>query len=465
VIDKEWRARFGILTAKLNISQSVEFRETTQILMPMVIGAFQPIVLIPFGLLTGFPVSQVEAILAHELAHIRRNDYLVNMLQSFIEVIYFFHPALWWVSEKVRTEREHCCDDIALTVCDDKMSLARALVKVAEWQSAPHLAMAFASKKPLLLQRISRVLGVTQKSDRLRANWPVIMILFTLLIGFSMYAVGQKKAIVKEKQVKRHVVKNVQTIPDIEGIDVEVPELIEVSSDPIINVHVNKVLREHSNDTLNKKMEEYQKKMDVFQAEMEPLQRRMEDLNLQMEKENFEMERYEREMEKLDWKKDKLMESREKLMEKQSALLHTDSKTNQPKLSESDLEKQLEEYEQQIKAQEQQITEFNSQIASVRKEAEAYKESESFKSIRKEIDEINKKIDDLGAKMGLTSFGLINYAPAPPAPARAPRAPAAPKMKGKVRLAAPPLPPKPNAVSVPKAAPLPPTPPKPPVKK
>lgn len=180
VMDKEWRVRFGVLTTKLNISQSVEFRETARILTPMVIGAFRPVVLIPFGLLTGFPVSQIEAILAHELAHIRRNDYLVNMLQSLIEVVFFFHPALWWISEKIRTEREHCCDDIALSICKDKMSLAKALVKVAEWQSAPHLAMAFASKKPLLLQRISRVLGIDPKPKRILINWPVTIIFLPL---------------------------------------------------------------------------------------------------------------------------------------------------------------------------------------------------------------------------------------------------------------------------------------------
>jgi uncharacterized coiled-coil protein SlyX len=149
VMDKEWRARFGVITAKMNISKSIEFRETAKILTPMVIGAFSPVVLIPIGLLSGFSTAQVEAILAHELAHIRRNDYLINMFQSFVEVLFFFHPAIWWLSDRIRAEREHCCDDIALAVCGDKMSLAHALVKVAEWQTAPRMAMAFASQEDL----------------------------------------------------------------------------------------------------------------------------------------------------------------------------------------------------------------------------------------------------------------------------------------------------------------------------
>jgi len=453
VMDKEWRVRFGVLTAKLNISQSVEFRQTTKILTPMVIGAFKPVVLIPFGFLTGFSTSQIEAILAHELAHIRRNDYLVNMLQSFVEVVFFFHPALWWISEKVRTEREHCCDDIALTVCNDKMSLAKALVKVAEWQSAPHLAMAFASKKPLLLNRISRVLGIDSKPKRILVNWPVTLVFLSLMVGFSMFAIGQKKEIIKERKTSKRN-QSVSVIKDIdssfeENINIQ-PTIVEDVSEPVIDVNIDNSF-EFANDTLEKKREEFQQKMEAFQLEMDPLQRRMEELNLLMEKENFEMERFQREMEKLEWKKDKLMDARNKLVEKRSSLLHPDSKSNQTKLSDNDLEKQLNDFEQQIKAQEQQITEFNTQIASSRKEAEAYEESEFVKSTKKEIDEINKKIDEIGAKMGLASLGIINYTSAP-RPPKAPKAPKSPKMKGKPVQFALPAPPAPTSAPAPKPA-------------
>ena len=453
VMDKEWRVRFGVLTAKLNISQSVEFRQTTKILTPMVIGAFKPVVLIPFGFLTGFSTSQIEAILAHELAHIRRNDYLVNMLQSFVEVVFFFHPALWWISEKVRTEREHCCDDIALSVCNDKMSLAKALVKVAEWQSAPHLAMAFASKKPLLLNRISRVLGIDSKPKRILVNWPVTLVFLSLMVGFSMFAIGQKKEIIKERKTSKRN-QSVSVIKDIdssfeENINIQ-PIIVEDVSEPVIDGNIDNSF-EFANDTLEKKREEFQQKMEAFQSEMDPLQRRMEELNLLMEKENFEMERFQREMEKLEWKKDKLMDARNKLVEKRSSLLHPDSKSNQTKLSDNDLEKQLNDFEQQIKAQEQQITEFNTQIASSRKEAEAYEESEFVKSTKKEIDEINKKIDEIGAKMGLASLGIINYTSAP-RPPKAPKAPKSPKMKGKPVQFALPAPPAPTSAPAPKPA-------------
>jgi len=204
VMNKEWRARFGVLTAKLKVYQSIELKESAKILTPMVIGTLQPVVLIPIGLLTGFPTSQIEAILAHELAHIRRHDYLVNILQSFVEVVFFFHPALWWLSERVRIEREHCCDDLAIEACEDRVSLAHALVGIAEWTSNHSLAMAFASKKPLLLQRVKRVLGVAPKSTRFFGNVPVTLLFFAALIGISAYAVGQDT--VKKKKAKTHQV-------------------------------------------------------------------------------------------------------------------------------------------------------------------------------------------------------------------------------------------------------------------
>lgn len=460
VMDKEWRVRFGMLTAKLNISQNVEFRETARILTPMVIGTLRPVVLIPLGFLTGFSMSQIEAILAHELAHVRRNDYLINMLQSLVEVVFFFHPALWWLSEKIRTEREHCCDDIALTICEDKMALARALVKVAEWQSAPYLAMAFASKKPLLLQRVSRVMGVIPKSNKIRATWPVTMLFLSLLVGFSMYAVGQKNKMSEKTTVNKQVKKNPisDQIISIEEQEESFAEPVVEIDEPVVNVEIHNTVGETRNDTLDKKMEEYQQKMDKLQSEMDPLQRRMDELYLLTEKESFEIERYERELEKLEWKKERLMESRSKLIDKRSALLNPNSKSGQAKLSESDLEKQLEEFEKQIKVQEQQITDFNQQIAAVRKESASYEESETVKNTKKEMDEISRKIDDIGAKMGLISLGLIEYTPAAPAPPKAPKVPKSPKItriKETGSIAAPPAPPaKPKTPSAPPAPPV-----------
>ncbi len=86
----------------------------------------RPAILVPVTFLTGLPAEQIEALLAHELAHIRRNDYLVSVLQSVAEVVLFYHPAVWWISRQIREEREFCCDDLAVTAGIDVLTYLRA---------------------------------------------------------------------------------------------------------------------------------------------------------------------------------------------------------------------------------------------------------------------------------------------------------------------------------------------------
>src|SRR4030095_11498069 len=88
--------------------------------VPVVIGHLKPVILFPIGILNSLPQNEVEAILLHELAHIARNDFLINLLQQFTEIIFFFNPAVIWVSSCIKSERENCCDDIAISVTQDK---------------------------------------------------------------------------------------------------------------------------------------------------------------------------------------------------------------------------------------------------------------------------------------------------------------------------------------------------------
>ena len=452
VMNREWRARFGVIIAKMNITQSVEFRESAKVLTPMVIGALSPVVLIPIGLLSGFSTTQVEAILAHELAHIRRNDYFINLLQSFVEVVFFFHPVIWWLSNRIRIEREHCCDDIALTVCGDKMSLAHALVKVAEWQTAPSMAMAFASKKPLLLQRVQRVLGIQPKPSRTLGTFPVMLFVLSLVIGLSVYAVAQKETKQeKPKKVTKYVTKKRNVPPrqvdkdEFEALPEvpEISEIAEITGEPLIEIDFDDMAGFSSdNDSLSKKMNEFHQKMQAFQNEMEPYRHRIEELRLEMEKQRFEVERFEREREKIEWKKDRASDVRSDLMEKRSDLFDRgDVKADQSnKSSESEMEKQLADFEQQIKTQEQTISELNSQITASRREA--LKAEEPMRKLEAEMRELENKMGEIGSKMEKESefMGNSNHnktlqvarMPKPPRPPKtlkaipAPTAPAAP---------------------------------------
>ncbi len=127
--------------------------------VPAVIGYFRPVVLIPLSVASGFPPEQLEALLAHELAHIRRHDYLVNLLQTAVETLCFYHPAVWWISSQIRCEREDCCDDVALSVCRNQTEYARGLVALEELRGRVP-ATALAAVGGSLLSRIRRIAGV-----------------------------------------------------------------------------------------------------------------------------------------------------------------------------------------------------------------------------------------------------------------------------------------------------------------
>lgn len=162
---KFWEHKLVELADKLQIRQQVRIVQSGIAQVPMVAGHFKPLILIPLGLLNGLSMAEVEAIICHELAHIKRRDYLVNLLQSFIEIIFFFNPAVLWLSKLIRTERENCCDDIALSCVADKKSYVKALISCQEFQmNTPEYAMALTGKKNDLLNRVSRMLFNTKST-------------------------------------------------------------------------------------------------------------------------------------------------------------------------------------------------------------------------------------------------------------------------------------------------------------
>jgi beta-lactamase regulating signal transducer with metallopeptidase domain len=157
------------LQQRLGVGRIIRYCECAYLETPAVIGWFRPVVLLPLKALTGLSEGQLEAVIAHELAHIRRLDGLVNLFQIAAETVFFYHPAVWWLSKRVRTEREHCCDDVALAVCGSPVEYARALALMAEWRAAPALAMA-ANRSPLA-ERVARMLGMApRESGRIHAG-------------------------------------------------------------------------------------------------------------------------------------------------------------------------------------------------------------------------------------------------------------------------------------------------------
>ena len=198
------QAMIDRLRSALDLRTVVLVRESARVAGPMIIGVLKPMLLLPAGLATGLSTRELEAVLAHELAHVKRYDYAVNLLQSVVETLYFFHPALWWLSARVREEREHCCDDMAVQVCGDKgRALARALARIEERRleraTTPALAMAFAGKRQLLLHRVQRVLGLSTRSLVSNRSLAGLTLTTLLLVSASVYAIQRQDKLQQPK--------------------------------------------------------------------------------------------------------------------------------------------------------------------------------------------------------------------------------------------------------------------------
>ncbi len=166
------------LLGALRVSAPVRLGESALVQVPTVIGWLRPIILLPATAVTGLSPTQLELILAHELAHIRRRDYLVNLLQTAVESLLFYHPAVWWVSRRMRIEREHCCDDLAVAAGGNAARYARALADLEGLRAAPSLAMAASGGS--LWDRIARLVGPPEHLSRASRGLATVLTLSVL---------------------------------------------------------------------------------------------------------------------------------------------------------------------------------------------------------------------------------------------------------------------------------------------
>ncbi len=216
IISNEWLTKIATFKTQLNIQKEVQVFLSLHVKEPITFGHFKPIILLPISLVTGFDTAAIETILLHELAHIKRHDYLVNLGQSIIEIILFYHPLVWWLSKDIRELREHCCDDLVLSLGDNRITYVETLTAL-QWRKVGgvtnRLSMSASGGEAGFTRRIKRMFGVEEE----RGSFRQLMGMFLVLLVFAVGGMW---------------VKNELSIPD------------KMSSDKIFVVHKNTTLSE-----------------------------------------------------------------------------------------------------------------------------------------------------------------------------------------------------------------------------
>ncbi len=209
-VDDSVHNKLRRLSEKLQVKRAVQLLESALVQVPTVVGWLRPVILLPASVLTGLSSEQLEALLAHELAHIRRYDYLINMLQTIVETLGFYHPAVWLVSHRIRIERENCCDDLAVSISGDRVRYARALTLMEEIRTGRN-ELAVAATGGSLFSRIRRLVN-KESTDGSRAGWIpfVITILLIAIISVPTTIALTTKYKTQEPQQETDVMGNVK---------------------------------------------------------------------------------------------------------------------------------------------------------------------------------------------------------------------------------------------------------------
>jgi beta-lactamase regulating signal transducer with metallopeptidase domain/prenyltransferase beta subunit len=178
------------------VQQTVKILEASFAAAPAVVGWWRPVILLPVEVVTGLSVNHMTAVLAHELVHIRRRDSLVNALQAVVETVLFYHPAVWWISGRIRIERENCADDAVVATFGDRVAYAKALTAVAELCPRQATSMVAANGGDLK-SRIVRILNGGDRSDRRISVWgwlpvPGLLLILTATMTAPLSALTQE---------------------------------------------------------------------------------------------------------------------------------------------------------------------------------------------------------------------------------------------------------------------------------
>jgi bla regulator protein blaR1 len=430
-----WDDRIIELSKQLHISTAVRLLQSGIAKIPVAIGFLKPVILFPVAMLASLPANEIEAILIHELAHIKRKDFLVNLLQSIIEIIFFFNPAVLWVSSLIKIERENCCDDIAVDYTGSKQSYIKALLSFQEYNLSTEasLATAFVGEKKYLLDRVKRIIYNNNKTlNNMEKKFLAAGIIITSVCIFTFSTSNAQK--IEEKVTEKIIT---ETIPNSstknadEGLSVSEEASTKVSDiNNVFNGKVSTVVNGKKYIVVSKsdqvkelyvdgqkiateKIVDYKAVTDKIiqqtKIDLEQSKKDMAQSKIDMEQSNRDIEKSKRDMEKSleDLKQSKRdMEQSKKDME-QSRIDMEQSKRDMEQSridmaqSRIDMEQSRKDMEQSRILQEKIIEDFISEhIISNKKELNSYKinNNELIVNGIKQSDAIHKRIKEKYAK-------------------------------------------------------------------
>lgn len=411
----EWEKRFTELRRQLQVSAPVQLLQSGLTRIPVVVGFLKPVVLLPVGMLTALPPAEVEAILMHELAHIRRKDILVNLLQHFVEIVFFFNPAVKWVSNLIRTERENSCDDIAVGYSSDKRNYINALIAFegSGLAGGSTLVNAFAADKGHLLDRVKRIINNHNKTlNYMEKKFLIAGIVLTSMLTFAFSpaklresliaenpgptssaiyrpateadtiprkgrtpATADKSTIIKKVDGKKYkVITKDGQVSELYVNDKKIPaEKLSSYQDIMDDIMEQLALEKSKSDAdMDRSMHEVElslQKIEESRAEMEALQEKIEESSLEMKEAHEKME--------LD------LQQHENEINKEN--LHSET-------SEQDMKRAKIELEEQKKIMDQELAQNKLAIEQSRKEFE--KAKIEMERAKKDIEQSKKQLEE-----------------------------------------------------------------------
>ena len=209
-----WENKLRELGCDLGISRAILLAESKWVDAPVLLGYLKPIILLPVGMISGLSPDQVETVLLHELAHIRRHDFAINFIQSVIEVIFFFNPMVWIISSQIRTDREQCCDDLVVNI-KNPLTYAQALHHLAEAQTlGTALSLGVAGTENKLLQRIKRIMKTSERKEEKRGKVIPAVLVMMALTGASWLSI---QAYLPERSIVPTLAKDALMLPTAIG--------------------------------------------------------------------------------------------------------------------------------------------------------------------------------------------------------------------------------------------------------